>query len=172
MITSNFYLKKIEDINSNEKKIIFSKFCNFISDHLTLLNIFNTWRIKKRSSVWAAKNLLNYKLLEACDKIREQLLKICIKLNIEYTFRSRVDLDFSSNIIKSIFNGYFLNTACYKNGDYHTKYENIIVSVHIESLIKDNKKSVLFNSLILTKKLYMYIVTNIPINWFVIKNNK
>ncbi|AIB10006.1 splicing factor Prp43 (nucleomorph) [Lotharella oceanica] len=165
MITSNFYLKKIEDINSNEKKIIFSKFCNFISDHLTLLNIFNTWRIKKRSSVWAAKNLLNYKLLEACDKIREQLLKICIKLNIEYTFRSRVDLDFSSNIIKSIFNGYFLNTACYKNGDYHT-------NVHIESLIKDNKKSVLFNSLILTKKLYMYIVTNIPINWFVIKNNK
>mmetsp|Transcript_30898 Transcript_30898/g.60457 ORF Transcript_30898/g.60457 Transcript_30898/m.60457 type:complete len:165 (+) Transcript_30898:1430-1924(+) len=164
MIASNFYLKKIEDINSRKKKIIFSKFCNYISDHITLLNIFNTWRIKKKSLIWAIKNLLNYKLLEACDKIRYQLLKICIKLNIAYNFNFKIESDFSNNIIKSIFKGYFLSVACFKNGDYHTKYENIIVSIHTESLIKDNKKNVLFNNLILTKKLYMYIVTNIPID--------
>lgn len=81
MIASNFYLKKLEDLYSSNKEVLFLKFCNHDSlydllsgDHITLLNIFNTWRIKKRSTIWAAKNLLNYKLLEACDKIREQLV--------------------------------------------------------------------------------------------------
>nr|BAS01469.1 splicing factor Prp43 [Lotharella vacuolata] len=172
MIASNFFLKKLEDINSNTKKIMFSKFCNInsllknnIGDHLTLLNIFNTWRIKKRSLIWAAKNFLNYKILEACDKIREQLSKMCIKLSIKANNDYKFGLNFSSCIIKSIFDGYFLNTVYYKNGDYHTKHENIIVNVHSDSLIQDNKESVLFNNLILTKKLYMYIVTNIPSIW-------
>ena len=93
-------------------------------------------------------------------------------MNIEYNnSNSKIEMDFSNRIIKSIFNGYFLNVAYYKNGNYHTKYENIIVSMHIESLIKDNKKNVLFNDLILTKRLYMYIVTNIPNDWCITKKN-
>lgn len=94
---------------------------------------------------------------------------MCIRLSIRNNTKIKVGLNFLNCIIESIFNGYFLNTAYHKNGDYHTRHENILVSIHTGSLIKDNKKNVLFNNLILTKKLYMYIVTNVPTTWIINK---
>ena len=59
-----------------------AKFENSQSEHLTLLNVYNSWLDNQCSEEWATENFIQQKeLLKALD-IREQLVNIMMGQNV------------------------------------------------------------------------------------------
>ena len=55
-----------------------SKFAHSDGDHLTLLNVFNTFKAKDMNPDWCWSSFLNFRALKSANDIREQLIKIMV----------------------------------------------------------------------------------------------
>lgn len=51
------------------------------SDHLTMVNVYNSWRENRYSDSWLRKNFLLFRSMRQAKKIREQLFEISDKVN-------------------------------------------------------------------------------------------
>ena len=60
-----------------------SRFAHEDGDHLTLLNLFNAFKIKKENPDWCYDHYINFRGLKAANDIREQLLSIMMKLGLK-----------------------------------------------------------------------------------------
>ena len=98
-----------------------SRFAHEDGDHLTLLNLFNAFKIKKENPDWCYDHYINFRGLKAANDIREQLLSIMLKLGLKVQSRPITDPDYSVYIRKALLSGYFMQTAhLQKAGHYMT----------------------------------------------------
>jgi pre-mRNA-splicing factor ATP-dependent RNA helicase DHX15/PRP43 len=110
-------------------------------DHLTLLNIYNSYihskhsqffatiangEIDKNNKDWAWNNYLSARSLAHAENVRSQILRIMERCDLELTSRSSEEPRFYDNIRKSLVCGFFMQVAHktgQKNG-YNTVKDN------------------------------------------------
>ena len=82
------------------------KFAVKEGDHLTLLNVYNSFLLNKKSSQWCNAHFLNYRALKRANEIRKQLRRYCLRFDIEIE-----SCEDPENIRKAIVSGFFPNAA-------------------------------------------------------------
>ena len=137
------------------------------SDHLTLLNVYEKWRMNNNSIEWANENYLNYKSLKKVNDVRKQIILIMLNNNIKL-------ISCNNNweyVRKCIIAGYFLNSAKLKGiGEYVNIRTGIPCVLHPSSAIYSlgyTPDYCVYHELIMTSKEYMSCVTSIEPSWLV-----
>ena len=137
------------------------------SDHLTLLNVYEKWRLNNNSIEWANENFLNYKSLKKVNDVRKQIVQIMLSNQIEL-------ISCNNNweyVRKCIIAGYFLNAARLKGiGEYVNLRTGIPCVLHPSSAIYSlgyTPDYCVYHELIMTSKEYMSCVTAIEPSWLV-----
>jgi pre-mRNA-splicing factor ATP-dependent RNA helicase DHX38/PRP16 len=141
------------------------KFLIHDSDHLTLLNIYIQWKNNRNSLSWCNGNYIDYKSLKKSTEIRQQLLEIMQKTNMQIkSSKLRWDI-----VRKCVCTAYFQNTAKIK---CVTKYLNclsgVLAYLHPMSALCDYGSApnyVVYHELIMTTKEYIQCVTAIEPEW-------
>lgn len=130
-------------------------------DHFSLLNIWNQWVDSDFSYVWARENFLQQRSLTRARDVRDQLAKLCDRVEVTITSVGAQDL---VPIQKSLTAGFFPNAArLQKGGDsYRTVKNSMTTYLHPSStLFEVNPKWIIFYELVLTSREYMR--GNLPI---------
>ena len=130
-------------------------------DHFSLLNIWNQWVDSDFSYVWARENFLQQRSLTRARDVRDQLAKLCDRVEVTITTVGANDL---VPIQKSITAGFFPNAArLQKGGDsYRTVKNGMTTYLHPSStLFEVNPRWIIFYELVLTSREYMR--GNLPI---------
>ena len=130
-------------------------------DHFSLLNIWNQWVDSDFSYVWARENFLQQRSLTRARDVRDQLAKLCDRVEVTITSVGAQDL---VPIQKSLTAGFFPNAArLQKGGDsYRTVKNSMTTYLHPSStLFEANPKWIIFYELVLTSREYMR--GNLPI---------
>ncbi|KAK5712111.1 hypothetical protein LTR15_012180 [Elasticomyces elasticus] len=134
-------------------------------DHATLLNIWNQWVDSDFSYVWARENFMQQRSLTRARDVRDQLLKLCDRVEVTVSSCGGSDLP---PIQRSIAAGFFPNAArLQKSGDsYRTVKNNLTVHIHPSSVLMEVKpKWVIFYELVLTSKEFMRSVMPLRPEW-------
>ena len=130
-------------------------------DHFSLLNIWNQWVDSDFSYVWAKENFLQQRSLTRARDVRDQLAKLCDRVEVSISTVGANDL---IPIQKSITAGFFSHAARLQRGgdSYRGVKNNMTVHLHPSStLFEEKPKWVLYHELVLTSKEYMR--SNMPI---------
>ncbi|KAF6232078.1 hypothetical protein HO173_009672 [Letharia columbiana] len=130
-------------------------------DHFSLLNIWNQWVDSDFSYVWARENFLQQRSLTRARDVRDQLAKLCDRVEVTITSVGAQDL---VPVQKSLTAGFFPNAArLQKGGDsYRTVKNSMTTYLHPSStLFEVNPKWIIFYELVLTSREYMR--GNLPI---------
>ena len=130
-------------------------------DHFSLLNIWNQWVDSDFSYVWARENFLQQRSLTRARDVRDQLAKLCDRVEVTITSVGAQDL---VPVQKSLTAGFFPNAArLQKGGDsYRTVKNGMTTYLHPSStLFEVNPKWIIFYELVLTSREYMR--GNLPI---------
>ncbi|EGW31161.1 uncharacterized protein SPAPADRAFT_68356 [Spathaspora passalidarum NRRL Y-27907] len=155
-----FYRPKEHQKLADQRKL---RFHHPLGDHLTLLNVFQSWQLNGCSKVWCQDNFIQERSMKRAMDVRKQLKSIMTKYGYRLTScGSNIDL-----IRKTLCAGYFKNTSKrIANEGYKTLAEETAVHLHPSScLFGKNPEYVLFHSLLLTTREYMHCVTVIEPKW-------
>lgn len=136
-------------------------------DHLTLLNIWNQWVDSDFSYVWAKENFLQQRSLSRARDIRDQLAKLCERVEVTLSSCGAADL---VPIQKAITAGFFPNAARLQRGgdSYRTVKNNTTVYIHPSSVLMDSNppiKMLIYYELVQTTKEYMRSCMPIKPEW-------
>jgi len=136
-------------------------------DHLTLLNIWNQWVDSDFSYVWAKENFLQQRSLTRARDVRDQLAKLCERVEVTISTVGASDL---VPIQKAITAGFFPNAARLQRGgdSYRTVKNNNTVYIHPSSVLMDSNppvKMVIYYELVQTTKEYMRSCLPIKPEW-------
>ncbi|CAG8950021.1 hypothetical protein HYFRA_00004355 [Hymenoscyphus fraxineus] len=136
-------------------------------DHLTLLNIWNQWVDSDFSFVWAKENFLQQRSLTRARDVRDQLAKLCERVEVTLSTVGQNDL---VPIQKAITAGFFPNAARLQRGgdSYRTVKNNTTVYIHPSSVLMDSNppiKMVVYYELVQTTKEYMRSCLPIKPEW-------
>lgn len=139
-------------------------------DHLTLLEIWNQWVDTDYSYQWAQENFLQFKSLKRARDVRDQLARLCDRVEIEIRDSSSGGNDHVTNIQKAITSGFFPNSArLNKSGDsYRSAKTNQTIHIHPSSVLFGQKpRWVIYYELVLTSKEFMRNCMAIQPEWLV-----
>ncbi len=166
-----FYRPKLDKVHADKAKESFTRPDG--GDHLVLLEIWNQWIDTGFSKQWAQDNFLQYKNLCRARDVRDQLVRLCerVEIDIDKPRNEDDNVTITERIMKSIVSGFFPNTArLNRNGENYksikTKSETIYI--HPSSVIfpiKPLPKWVLYNELVLTSKEFMRNCMPIKSKW-------
>lgn len=138
------------------------KFSVFEGDHITLLNVYNSYIANGMDSQWCHKNFINAKSMKKVVSIRKQLLGYLQKYKIKMSSSNDVE-----SICKCLVSGYFANAARQQtDGTYRTIRGSHVVEIHPNSAVyKFRPDWVIFHEVVTTTKDYMREVTKIDPKW-------
>lgn len=136
-------------------------------DHFTYLNIWNQWVDSDFSFVWAKENFLQQRSLTRARDVRDQLAKLCERVEVTMSSVGAADL---VPIQKAITSGFFPNAARLQRGgdSYRTVKNNNTVFIHPSSVLMDSNppvKMVIYYELVQTTKEYMRSCLPIKPEW-------
>ncbi|KAL8952546.1 MAG: hypothetical protein Q9222_001536, partial [Ikaeria aurantiellina] len=115
-----FYRPKDKKIHADSARARFT--VKEGGDHFSLLNIWNQWVDSDFSYVWARENFLQQRSLTRARDVRDQLAKLCDRVEVTITTCGAADL---IPIQKSIVAGFFPNAArLQKGGDSYRTVKN------------------------------------------------
>ncbi|KAI9789082.1 MAG: Cyclin-dependent kinase catalytic subunit [Candelina submexicana] len=160
-----FYRPKDKKIHADSARARFT--IKEGGDHFSLLNIWNQWVDSDFSYVWARENFLQQRSLTRARDVRDQLAKLCDRVEVTVSTVGASDL---VPIQKAITAGFFPNAARLQRGgdSYRTVKNGMTVYLHPScTLFEVNPKWVIFYELVLTSKEYMR--SNMPLQpeWLV-----
>lgn len=154
-----FYRPKDKKIHADSARARFT--IKEGGDHFSLLNIWNQWVDSDFSYVWARENFLQQRSLTRARDVRDQLAKLCDRVEVDMSTVGANDL---VPIQKSLTSGFFPNAVRLQRGgdSYRTVKNGMTVYLHPSSTLFDvNPKWVLFYELVLTSREYMR--SNMPL---------
>ncbi len=158
---SVFYRPKEKKLQADMARKAFE---NSTSDHLTLLNIWNSWAEYGFSTSWCYDNFIQLRSMKRARDVREQLIGLMKKVEVSLCSKP----DDHHVIIKSICEGYFLNAARLKQSldSYTTIKHGASVYIHpSSSIFKEYPPFVIYHELVLTAKEYIRQVTAVEPSW-------
>ncbi|XP_026469913.1 pre-mRNA-splicing factor ATP-dependent RNA helicase DHX16-like [Ctenocephalides felis] len=155
-----FYRPKDKIIHADTAR---KNFNHIGGDHLSLLNVYNQWAESDFSTQWCYENFLQYRSLKRARDVREQLVGLMERVEIEMVS----GLTETVNIRKAITAGYFYHVArLSKGGNYKTAKHNQTVMIHPNSsLFEDLPRWLLYHELVFTTKEFMRQVIEIESKW-------
>ncbi|KAJ1609510.1 putative pre-mRNA splicing factor ATP-dependent RNA helicase [Cryptosporidium canis] len=157
-----FYRPKDKQSQADRKK---SKFYHPQGDHLTYLNVYNSWRKQRYSVPWCYENFLQSRALKGAQDVRKQLINIFDKYKLDII---PADND-HDKIRKAICAGFFSN-SCKKDSQegYRNLVDNQQVYLHPSStLFNKSPEWILYHELVFTTKEYIRDCCTIKPNWLV-----
>lgn len=161
-VPSVFFRPKDREAESDAAR---EKFFVSESDHLTLLHIYQQWKMNGYDNQWCARHFLHAKCLIKVREVRSQLLDICKTLRIKVA-SSGSDWDVVRKVVCS---GYFHNAAKMKGiGEYVNLRTGIPCILHPTSAIYGlgfSPDYVVYHELVMTSKEYMMCVTSVDPKW-------
>jgi pre-mRNA-splicing factor ATP-dependent RNA helicase DHX15/PRP43 len=154
-------------------------------DHLTMLNVYNSWQQSQsihdlcrllRSNMpslaggqdknWAWNNFLAARALAQADNVRAQLMRTMERQEIELISISD-PVKMYKAVRMALVSGYFMQIA-HKEGEkgqYVTVKDNQVVGLHPSCGLETQPEWVLFNEFVLTTRPYIRTVTEIRAEW-------
>lgn len=135
------------------------------SDHLTLLNVFNQWKLNQYSSQWCSDHFIHVKGLRKAREVREQLVDIMKHQKV--ALRS---CDGAWDVVrKAICSAYFYNSAQMKGiGEYVNMLTGMPCNLHPSAALFGlgyTPDFVVYHELIYTTKEYMQCTTAVEGEW-------
>jgi pre-mRNA-splicing factor ATP-dependent RNA helicase DHX15/PRP43 len=147
------------------------QFVHSDGDHLTLLNVFHafkTWQSRGEEKDMCYNNWLNYRSLKSAESVRDQLSRICTRLNVNLVSTPFSDRNYYLNIRKAIVSGYFMQVAhLERSGLYLTVKDNQSVALHPSCVLGNKPEWVLYHEFVLTTKHYIRTAIDIEGEWLV-----
>ena len=138
-------------------------------DHLMMLTIWNSWYESGFSNIFAKENFLQQRTLVRVRDVRDQLAKLCERVEVTISSCGAADL---VPIQKAITSGFFTNAARLQRGgdSYRVMKGHTSVYIHPSSVLMDpsggpGPKFVLYYELMQTSKEYMRGCMPIQIEW-------
>ncbi|TRX97603.1 hypothetical protein FHL15_001358 [Xylaria flabelliformis] len=163
--TNVFYRPKEKQAQADQKK---AKFHDPHGDHLTLLNVFNSWRQHDYSSPWCFENFIQARSMKQAKNIREQLCKVMER------YRQPIIACGSKTeqVRRAICTGFFRNAARRDAGAGSGCYKTVIESTPVQlypssALFGKHAEWVVYHELVLTTREYMRWTTSIDPRWLV-----
>ncbi|KAK6853445.1 ATP-dependent RNA helicase DHX8/PRP22 [Apiospora arundinis] len=161
-IPTIFYRPKEKQQVADQKK---AKFHDPSGDHLTLLNVYNSWKNNGMANTWCYENFIQARSMLRAKKVRDQIV------NIMTSHRHRIvscGRD-TAKVRQAFCAGFFRNSARKDPQEgYKTLIEGTPVYLHPSSaLFGKQAEWVIYHTLVLTTKEYMQITTTIESRWLV-----
>ncbi|WIA09143.1 hypothetical protein OEZ85_008554 [Tetradesmus obliquus] len=145
-----------------------ARFAHIDGDHLTLLNVYHAWKANGEDGQWAYDNFLNQRSLKAADSVRNQLARICTRLNVRMVSTPFEDKAYYTNIRKAITAGYFMQVShLERQGNYLTAKDNQVVHLHPSTCLDHKPEWALYHEFVLTSRNYIRTVTDIKGEWLI-----
>lgn len=136
-----------------------------VGDHIALLTVYNSWAETAFSAQWCYENYVQVKVMKRVRDIREQLLGLMDRTEIELVS----NLGDHDAIKKAIAAGFFYNTArLRKDGAYRTIKNPQTIHIHPSSgltKMENPPRWIVYHELVLTSKEYARTVTEIRPDW-------
>ncbi|KAG5659220.1 hypothetical protein KAF25_000422 [Fusarium avenaceum] len=160
-----FYRPKEKQTQADQKK---AKFHDPNGDHLTFLNVYNSWKQNGYSAPWCFENFIQARAIKRAKEVREQLIKIMQRHRHPVVSCG----DKTEQVRRALCAGFFRNSARRDpeagSGGYKTVIEGTPVSIHPSSaLFGKQSEWVVYHELVLTTREYMRWTTNIEAKWLV-----
>ncbi|XP_067945706.1 ATP-dependent RNA helicase DHX33-like [Watersipora subatra] len=136
------------------------KFLHSEGDHLTLLNVYRSYKGSGGSKEWCSRNFLNQRNLKSAMDVRKQLKELSAQNDLVSPCSSAAP----TNVIrKTLLAGYFQSIAELQvNNQYKLVIGSKTVSIHPSSaLFQCKPQYLLYNELVQTSKCYMRNVSMI-----------
>jgi len=157
-----FHRPREKQQQADQKK---AKFHDQHGDHLTLLNVYNGWKLSKFSTPWCYENFIQPRSMRRAQDVRDQLVQILQRHRLHVTSCGRD----STKVRLALCHGFFRNSA---RKDPHEGYKTLVegtpVYMHPSSaLFGKAAEHVIYHSLVETTKEYMHNVTAIEPKWLV-----
>ena len=157
-----FYRPKEKQQQADQKK---AKFHDPHGDHLTLLNVYNGWKLSKFSNPWCFENFIQARNMRRAQDVRQQLVSIMERYKHQVVSCGRNTM----KVRQALCSGFFRNAARKDPQEgYKTLIEGTPVYMHPSSaMFGKPAEHVIFHTLVLTTKEYMHCTTAIePKVWF------
>ncbi|KAK0635339.1 helicase associated domain-containing protein [Bombardia bombarda] len=160
-----FYRPKEKQAQADQKK---AKFHDPHGDHLTLLNVYNSWKQEGYSTSWCFENFIQVRSMKRAKDVREQLVGVMKRYRQPVVSCGRqTDL-----IRRALCAGFFRNAARRETeagvAGYKTIVEGTEVYIHPSSaLFGKQAEWVVYHELVLTTREYMHWTTSIEPKWLV-----
>lgn len=161
-VENPFYRPKEKATQADAKK---AKFFQAEGDHLTLLAVYEAWKVSKFSNPWCFENFIQARAMRRAQDVRKQLVTIMDRYRMNMSSAGRDMI----KVRKCIVAGYFRNAAKKDPQEgYKTMVEGQPVYIHPSSaLFNKNPDWVIYHELVLTSKEYMRNVLAIDPKWLV-----
>ncbi|KAJ3448551.1 atp-dependent RNA helicase dhx33 [Anaeramoeba flamelloides] len=178
-VQSIFFTPRGKREKVNEIK---SYFASEFGDHITYLNVFETWAREGRSKKWCTENFINWRSMRRVILIRQQLQDYCVQfslmkeeecLNLDEmrSIFNKISGNISKDkrveaIRKTFCYGFFTNYAELQTDKTYKTSSGKIVKIHPSSVLSQIKPpSVIFNELVKTKNDYIRDVMSVRRSW-------
>ncbi|GAB1319295.1 DEAH-box ATP-dependent RNA helicase prp22 [Madurella fahalii] len=157
-----FYRPKEKQHVADQKK---AKFHDPHGDHLTLLNVYNSWKNNGYSNPWCFENFIQARSMRRAKDVRTQIVRIMERHRHPIISCGR-DTD---KIRQALCSGFFRNAARKDPQEgYKTLIEGTPVYLHPSSaLFGKQAEWVIYHTLVLTTREYMHFTTSIEPKWLV-----
>lgn len=157
-----FYRPKEKQQQADQKK---AKFHDAHGDHLTLLNVYRSWKHSGYSSPWCFENFIQARSMRRAKDVRDQLLGIMERYRHPVVSCGRD----TQKVRRALCAGFFRNAARKDPQEgYKTLAEGTLVYLHPSSaLFGKQAEWVVYHTLVMTTKEYMHCTTSIEPKWLV-----
>ncbi|ORX93717.1 helicase associated domain-containing protein [Clohesyomyces aquaticus] len=160
-----FYRPKDKQEQADQKK---AKFHDAHGDHLTLLNVYNSWKQNGYANSWCFENFIQMRSMKQAKNVRDQLVTIMNRYRHPMVSCGRE----TDKVRRALCAGFFRNTArrdaSAGAGCYKTVVEGTAVYLHPSSaLFGKSAEWVVYHELVLTTREYMHWCTTIEPKWLV-----
>ncbi|KAN0078223.1 P-loop containing nucleoside triphosphate hydrolase protein [Tylopilus felleus] len=135
-------------------------------DHLTLVNVYNSYMRNEGDRNWARQNYLSARSLAQAKNVRSQLERTMERYEIAI-LSTADERKRSINIRRALCCGFFMQVA-HKEGDkgnYLTAKDNQAVGLHPSCGLDTQPEWVIFNEFVLTTRPYIRTVTEVKPEW-------
>lgn len=132
-------------------------------DHLTLLNVFNTFMAHRSDPKWCANNYIDARSMKHVCDVRQQLVDFCTKVGLKITSCNGA----IEKVLQSFVAGYYLQAAIrLGDGTYKTITSKQHVHIHPSSVIFGSRPDcIIFHEITLTSKCYLRGVSVVEASW-------
>ncbi|XP_038615627.1 ATP-dependent RNA helicase DHX33 [Tachyglossus aculeatus] len=147
----------------DEVQAVRRKFISSEGDHITLLNVYRSFRSVGGSKEWCRENFVNGKNVSLAAEVRAQLRDICVKLSVPLE-SCRGD---TGSVRRCLAHSLFMHAAeLQPDGTYATVDSHQPVAIHPSSVLFHCKPAcVTYNTLLHTNRCYMRDLCVVDADW-------
>ncbi|KAF8598740.1 pre-mRNA-splicing factor ATP-dependent RNA helicase PRP43 [Ceratobasidium sp. AG-I] len=135
------------------------------SDHLTMMNVYNSYVNNKDNKTWCCSNYLSQRALQEAENVRQQLERSMERFDLDLV-STQDQRKLHVNIRQALVCGVFMQVAHRgERNTYVTVKDNQVVSLHPSCGLDNTPEWVLFNEFVLTSRPYIRTVTDVRPEW-------